>query len=295
MKRALLLLPLLAASVAPAATTINAVNHFAYGANIGWMDWRGDATNGAIIGEYICTGFIYAANVGWINLGSGTPANGIRYQNNSATDFGVNHDGFGNLRGQAYGANIGWLTFTNRDATGAAYEGPKVDLLTGRLHGFAWSANCGWISLSNAQAFVQTDRIQSGADSDGDGLPDAWERLRFGNLTTANAGTDTDLDGFTALQEYLADTDPNDPDSRLRITSYVAGAGGSSATLQWTSIGTRQYRILKTNTVTATSPWTDIGLGLIPPDAGSTTSRLFNDPASSRRFFRIEAVKPLSP
>ncbi len=298
MKRALLLLPLLAAtvaSVAPAATTISAVNRFAYGANIGWMDWRGDVTSGAVIGEYICTGFIYAANVGWINLGSGTPGNGIRYQNNSATDFGVNHDGLGNLRGQAYGANIGWLTFTNRDVTGAAYEGPKVDLLTGRLHGFAWSANCGWISLSNAQAFVQADRIQSGADSDGDGLPDAWERLRFGNLTTANAGTDTDLDGFTALQEYLADTDPNDPDSRLRITSYVAGAGGSSSTLQWTSIGTRQYRILKTNTVTATSPWTDIGLGLIPPDAGTTTSRSFTDPGSPRRFFRIEAVKPLSP
>src|SRR6058998_3906935 len=82
---------------APAATTIDSVNHFAYGANVGWMDWRGDVANGAVIGEFVCSGFIYAANVGWINLGSGTPANGIRYQNNSAADFGVNHDGAGNL------------------------------------------------------------------------------------------------------------------------------------------------------------------------------------------------------
>lgn len=33
---------------------------------------------------------IYGANVGWINMGSGDPANHIQYQNNSATDFGVN-------------------------------------------------------------------------------------------------------------------------------------------------------------------------------------------------------------
>src|SRR5688572_4683280 len=152
-----LFLALAAVTSAGAATTINAVNHFGYGANIGWMDWRGDVANGAVIGEYICTGSIYAANVGWISLGSGTPTNGIRYQNNSASDYGVNHDGAGNLRGYAYGANIGWITFTNRDAGGGTYEGPKVDLITGRMSGFLWSANCGWISLSNAFAFVQTD------------------------------------------------------------------------------------------------------------------------------------------
>src|SRR5437588_1415892 len=57
-----------------AATTINPTNKYAYGANIGWIDWRGDTNNGAVIGEYVCSGFIYSANVGWINLGSGSPA-----------------------------------------------------------------------------------------------------------------------------------------------------------------------------------------------------------------------------
>ena len=74
----------------------------------GWT-CRGDTNNGAVIGEYVCSGYIYSANVGWINLGSGSPANGIRYQNNSAADFGVNQDGLGNLSGYAYGANIGWI------------------------------------------------------------------------------------------------------------------------------------------------------------------------------------------
>src|SRR6266702_4816696 len=85
-----------------AATTINDVNSYVCGANLGWMDWRANTANGAVIGEYVCSGYIYAANVGWIHLGSGAPANGIRYQNNSPSDYGVNHDGLGNLRGCAY-------------------------------------------------------------------------------------------------------------------------------------------------------------------------------------------------
>src|SRR5271156_6066321 len=82
-----------------AATTIDSVNRYAYGANVGWMDWYADGADGVVIGAYVCSGYIYAANVGWINVGSGSPANGIQYQNNSATDFGVNQDGLGNLSG----------------------------------------------------------------------------------------------------------------------------------------------------------------------------------------------------
>ena len=96
---------------ARAATTIDAANHFGYGANFGWLDGRGDANSGAVIGEYVCSGYFYAANVGWVNLGGGNPTNGIYYQNLAASDFGVNQDGLGNLRGYAWGANVGWLNF----------------------------------------------------------------------------------------------------------------------------------------------------------------------------------------
>ena len=107
MKTRLLLFALAAAySLLPsswlhAATTIDPANQYAYGANLGWLDWRGDTNNGAVIGGYVCAGYIYSANAGWIHLGSNAPANGIRYQNDSGTDYGVNHDGFGNLRGYA--------------------------------------------------------------------------------------------------------------------------------------------------------------------------------------------------
>ncbi|MDB6020615.1 MAG: hypothetical protein JWQ04_472 [Pedosphaera sp.] len=273
----------LATSCAQAATTIDAGNHFAYGANLGWMDWRGDTANGAVIGEYVCSGYVYSANVGWISLGGGSPANGIQYQNNSGTDFGVNTDGLGNLRGYAYGANIGWINFEN---TGA----PKVDIKTGLFSGYAYSANCGWISLSNAVALVQTDSIQQGVDSNHDGIPDAWELQNFGTISI-NVNADPDGDGMSNLQEYLAGTDPNNAASNLKITAQSFSAGGTFASLTWNSVLTRCYYVEKATTL-GSANWTDSGLGQIA-SAGSATSTSLSDTNASARFYRIRAVRPL--
>jgi hypothetical protein len=268
------------------ATTINADNKYAYGANIGWMDWRGDTTNGAVIGEYLCSGYLYAANVGWINLGSGAPANGIQYQNLAANDFGVNQDGLGNLRGYAYGANIGWINFENIGA-------PKVDLKSGRMTGSVWSANCGWIGLSNVFAWVQTDTIASGTDSNMNGLPDAWELLHFGHIGV-DPNADPDGDGMSNLQEYLAGTDPNDPNSRLVITAFSSTPGGTSANVTWESVLTRCYYLQKRLDLEPGNAWFDSGLGLIVPD-GATTSRTIADTNAPLRFYRVQAVRPLAP
>ncbi len=140
-----------------AATTIDAVHRYGWGANIGWMDWRGDTNNGAVIGPAFCSGSLYAADVGWISLGSRAPTNGVQYQNLAANDYGVNVDDLGNLRGYAWGANIGWIAF---EANGA----PAVDFASGRLSGCAWGANVGWISLSNSVAYVQTTPLTPAND-----------------------------------------------------------------------------------------------------------------------------------
>lgn len=265
-----------------AATIIDPTNHFAYGANIGWMDWRGDTVNGAVIGDYVCSGFIYAADVGWISLGSGSPTNGIRYQNLSVSDFGVNHDGLGNLRGLAYGANIGWISFETNGA-------PTVNLQTGGLSGFIYSANCGWISLSNSFAYVQTDSLWPGLLAP-DGLPIGWLLSNFGT-TNVDASADPDGDGMSNLQEYLAGTNPNDGTDYLRITAYHLASGGTNATLTWSSTPTRRYYILKRLDL-GTNSWTDSGLNLVVPDGNSTT-RTFGDSNAPTRFYRIKAVRPL--
>ena len=281
---------LLALSLQPlaflhATTSINATNKFAYGANIGWIDARGDTNSGAIIGEFVCSGYLYSANVGWIHLGSNAPANGIQYQNDSATDYGVNNDGQGNLRGFAYGANIGWINFESNGV-------PKVDLKTGKLSGSIFSANCGWISLSNTFAVLQTDTIPGGTDSNANGLPDAWERTYFGTLGV-NPDADPDGDGLSNKEEYLAGTNPTNSSDNLRITAATAAAGGSNVNLTWSSVQTRCYLIQEALDL-ASPVWTDSGLGLITP-TGSSTTRAITDTNAPNRFYRVQAVRPLAP
>ena len=276
-----------AAAPVRAATTIDPVNKYAYGANIGWMDWSGGAgqsASGAVIGAYVCSGYIYSANAGWINLGSGSPANGIQYQNNSASDFGVNQDGLGNLRGYAYGASIGWINF---ESTGA----PAINMATGTMSGYVWSANCGWISLSNAVAYVQTDTISPGL-LDTNGLPIAWELTYFGT-TGLNPNADPTGKGMTLTQDYLAGTNPNQAGSVLKITAQSISSGGTSARLTWESVPTRYYYVQETQSLSPMN-WTHNNVGLIPSQ-GATTTKSITDTAAGGRFYRIQAVQPLTP
>ena len=285
MKKVLLFTVILTGLCCQATSTIDVTNRFAYGSNIGWTDARADSVNGVVIGDYFCMGNIYAANVGWINLGSGTPADGVQYQNNSAIDFGVNNDGLGNLRGYAWGANIGWINFENMGA-------PRVNLLTGQLSGYVWSANCGWISLSNAVAYVQSDSLWPGQLA-ADGLPTAWLLANFGT-TNVNANADPTGKGMTIAQDYAAGTDPNNPNSVLRITYANFSRGGTNTSLTWYSVATRLYHIQK-NPGLASTNWTDSGLGLILPSGGTTTTDSFGDTNSPARFYRVQAALPLSP
>jgi hypothetical protein len=270
---------------AVAASNISPEHASSWGANIGWLNWRPDPVVGVEVGQYVCSGHIYSANVGWISLGSGSPADGIQYRNNSARDFGVNMDMSGQLRGLAYGANIGWISF---EKTGA----PRVDLLTGQLGGFVYSANVGWISLESGAFTVAVDSISAGTDSDSDGIPDAWELSYTGDLASLTATGDFDGDGQSDVDEYLADTNPLEANDYFELLHVALTSDRSRATLTFTSKETRLYLIETRADWDPSTLWQDPGFGLQFADGPVTSVTV---PAKGVDvFFRVQAVRSLS-
>jgi len=88
------------------------------------------------------------------------------------------------------------------------------------------------------------------ADTDGDGLGDAWEQQYFGGLG-ATAGADPDGDGLSNLREYRAGTNPNDRASRFEFVEIIPILGGVQ--LRWSSEANRQYRLRRAATL-STNP-----------------------------------------
>ncbi len=268
-------------------STIDSTNKDAYGANIGWINAQGDTANGAVIGENICSGYLYSGNCGWISLGSGTPSNGWQYSNTSSTDWGVNHDGKGNLSGYAYGANIGWINFEQ------VYGKPQINLETGNLTGNVWSASCGWISLNTTQGFVRTKTLNEGPDSDDDGIPDQWEMKMVQNLTTLSGdGHDNDIDGVSDVEESVADTDPTDIHSFFEIVSFQQLS--NSNRFIWTAQPTRLYSIEQSSELGDEAIWTDCGLGLMTPGSVVQMTRTLEQPVTNSLYYRIKTIIPLS-
>jgi hypothetical protein len=268
-------------------STINETNKAAYGANVGWINWAADLTNGAVVGQYFCTGYVYGANIGWIHLGD-TPTNMSAYINDSAADYGVNIVSGKCLRGFAWAANVGWLKF---ETTGD----PKIDLVSGVLSGFAYGANIGWISLSNQQSFVQIDEMAPGPDVDADGVPDYWELKYATALGSVLGGTsDSDGDGVLDVDEYGADTDPLNSNEFLRIASLLRSNEVVELTLDVTK-SSRFYSLETAEALSNAIVWTDSGLGVFVPDTGASTTRSLDATGAVQRIFRAGAHIPLAP
>jgi subtilisin-like proprotein convertase family protein len=171
--------------------------------------------------------------------------------------------------------------------TNAAVFAPFVSTapLSIRIHGSGASASSGTWRLDDVRLL---GRVRSTAtDSDGDGITDDWELRYSGTSTGLVALSDADVDGFTALQEFLADTHPGVASSRFEVAQMVVD--GAVARIGFLSSTGRLYSIhLLTNLVDA-SGWRAV-ITDRPGSNGVTT--LWHTNPAPLKLYRVNVRRP---
>lgn len=163
---------------------------------------------------------------------------------------------------------------------------------------FTFSASDGLASSSTASLNLT---VIAPPDTNANGLPDAWE-TQFG---IHDPSADTDGDGKSNIEEFIANTNPTNAASVIKITGEVRAANGHT-TLTWASVGGVRYRVQFSdggNNPGFNGVFTDIvrplSVEIDPAPTGSASVQNFTDdfsltggaPATGQRFYRIKVVQ----
>ncbi|RKX44290.1 MAG: hypothetical protein DRP64_06795, partial [Verrucomicrobia bacterium] len=102
------------------------------------------------------------------------------------------------------------------------------------------SANTDWTFAGTAGFYMDPKLyifVRLVDDQDGDGLPNSWELLHFGNITNAVASAPAANGLNTLLETYVAGLDPNDPNSTFTASILP------TSILQWDAVSGRVYSV----------------------------------------------------
>ena len=123
-----------------------------------------------------------------------------------------------------------------------------------------------------------------GEDWNDDGIPDDWQEQYWGSNSGLwpSANADSDGDGVSNRQEYMAGTNPRDPNSVLR-TSFTATAQGPR--LVWNTVPGQVYQVEQTSDF---STWVPVGGLRFAPG----TSDSISVPAgNSVGYYRVNRIR----
>lgn len=129
-----------------------------------------------------------------------------------------------------------------------------------------------------------------GVDTDGDGMPDAWEVAHgLDPQVAADANLDRDGDGMTNFQEWLAGTSASDPGSAFRAS---AAKSGSNLSLTWASVPGKRYLIQTSPDLVSWATLESAGQPVVvEAGAAATTSTVIPIPNAGRGFVRVQVVR----
>jgi hypothetical protein len=120
-------------------------------------------------------------------------------------------------------------------------------------------------------------------DFDQDGMADAWEvQFRFNTNSAADALMDFDGDGMSNRDEYVADTDPTDASSVLKIVLTATNANQLNFVAQSNISYSLQWR---TNLLSG--GWNNLTSLTAEPLVRTVLVNASSAPLAAERYFRI--------
>jgi hypothetical protein len=170
---------------------------------------------------------------------------------------------------------------------GTTFEFSELDSYTSFVRVTNVTGNATWTvvvtNLARSTGILSSNAVLATlADSDGDGLPDAYETSHgLSPVNPADATFDADGDGVSNRAEYDSGTSPTNALSFLRIESFAAGDG---AALSFFAVSNKTYAVHFT-----TEPGTALWQVLERLSAHRTNRMVVVvDPAfTTNRFYRV--------